>query len=285
MLLDNRVILSNNGTLTDVSLEMLNFSSEEVTIPEIAAEDSIYIGSELRFNHRFFELGTTVNALSSNLIVELYDGNNFVSANAVDLIDQTKTSGAAFSRSGVFQWTLDEGEVWLRRDTDDMDTTELSNLKIFNLYWMRIRYSNDLTSGIKMKYIGHKFSTDEDLGTLYPETKRQDIKDAFNNGISKANWDEQSFSAAEEMVDDLKQKDLIFSSNQIIDWKQLKRASIHKTAKLVYSGFGKDYEDLVKRAMKEYSNAINFFYANFDKDNNTRLTNVDRKVNAIFVRR
>ena len=79
MITNQRVIFSENGTLTDISYEMDDFRANSVTIPFVAAEDKIYIGAELPFNNKYFDV-ETVNDAASVMSLEIWFSQEWVSA-------------------------------------------------------------------------------------------------------------------------------------------------------------------------------------------------------------
>jgi len=174
MLLTNRVILSDNTVLTDLSINLNNFKSGTETVVLVAAEDFLFVGSDLPFNHRYLDIGTA-NSNASVLSVSLWDGDTFSAA--VDTIDETDSSGVTLAQSGVFSWKLDKNKNWSRKDTEDV--TGLTTLTIYHLFWARFAVSADLSGGTTLNTVGNKFSSDADLGVLYPELVTSDAKNRF----------------------------------------------------------------------------------------------------------
>lgn len=270
MLLSNRVIWSKNGILSDISSEMSDVFSGTKVIDVVSAQDALYIGSEIPFNHRYFNLSSP-NAVASVPSVSLWNGNNWVPA--VDVIDETKVSGASMAQSGILAWVLDREETWDREDTSE-HIPALSTLKIYNLYWAKITWSVDFTNTTAIQYVGHKFSKDTMLGGFYPDLNTTGAMTAFEAG--KASWDEQTTLAAEEIIRDLKYKAVIWSENQIVEWQQFGEASVHKLAEIIFTAFGDDYEAKRKTARDKYERIMSKMNFNIDLNQNTRIDPEER---------
>lgn len=251
MLTHQRVIFSDDGVLTDYSFKTSSFSNgSNVSIPITAAEDAIYIGSEMPFNHRWIELATLATG-SRTLSVSIWDGSAFNAA--VDVLDETD----GFTQSGLLTWNTDRLKNWAYEETTE-NVTGLTSLKIYDLFWIKITFSDDLTNSPTIAHIGHKFATDDDLAAYYPTLLESDVLTGFEPG--KTNWNEQHFIAAEEIIDYLRAKKRIWTGDQILDAREFKKAGVHKVADIILKGFGRDYEDVRKAARADY-------YASFNKGN------------------
>jgi hypothetical protein len=279
MLLNNRVIWKNNATLTDISIEMSNYSSGSKVIDFVAAQDALYIGSDMPFNHRYFDV-SVVNALASVPSVQIWSGSAF--ENTVETLDLTANPvGTSMAQKGILSWVTDRNKVWGREDTTE-HIPELSTLKIYNLYWAKITFSADLTATFALNYVGHKFSTDSDLYARYPDFQKTDLLTAFKTG--KTTWDEQHVLAAEEIIRDLRKDKVIQSANQVLNWEMFVDASVHKTAKIIYSAFGDDYKDNRETANAEYHSAMNKQIFEIDEDGDGRLDPCEKILTSGFFR-
>lgn len=264
MLRNNRVILSKNGTLTDLSVNASNFLSGTNVINIVAATDKLYLGSDLPFNHRWFEV-SVVNALASVPSVKLWNGSEWKAA--VDVVDETQsTSGKVFSQSGIISWSPDRDEAsWVRQQSTE-DIAALTSLRIYDAYWAEMSFSGDLTGTTALGYVGHKFSKDENLFSQYPELENSTLMTAFKAG--KTTWNDQTFEAAEYIIQELRSKGVVFSKNQILDWSIFKNASVHKTAEIAFRAFGDDYSDNLMQAKKDFKEAMDLKAFNVDQNAN-----------------
>lgn len=253
MLASNRVIWKDNATLKDLSVLLNNFASGTQVIPLVAAEDKIYVGSDVPFNHRYFSV-SVVNALASAITVDIWDGDEWVPA--VDVVDYTQaTAGKVFSQSGIIRWATERNETWaVEATTENMTDSGLETLKIYNMYWARFTFSADLTAGFALKYVGHKFSTDEDLNGEYADLNRSTVLTAYKAG--KTTWEEQHIIAAEKIFRHLRQNRKAWAKGQIFEWEPFTLASTHMVAKIIYNSFGEDYEGRRDDALESYNDAM-----------------------------
>lgn len=269
MLSSNRVVWNDNGTLRDLSTKLNNFYSESQVIDFKAADDYLYIGSDVPFNHRYF-MASVVNDEDADISVDIWDGSAW--SPAIDIMDFTQgTAGRSLSRSGIIAWTTDRNKAWAKEATTErMTGSGLETLKIYNMHWVRISFSDDLKDTLALKYIGHKFSKDEDLGGYYPDLNRDTAMDAYQT--DKANWDEQHILAAEEIFNDLRSKRELWAKGQIFEWEAFTVAACHKVAEIIYGGFGSEYQERMDNATEKYEAALEGALSQgIDKDEDGRI--------------
>lgn len=268
-----RVIWDDNGTLKDLSASLNRYHANPETIPLVAAEDKLYIGSELPFNHRYVNMTTANTAASIISSIEVWSGSAWVGV--VDIIDQTQLGSATFGQSGIFSFSVARNSSWSQEATTE-DVTGLSSLKIYNLYWMRLTFSADLDAGTQINYIGHKFSDDSALAPNgYRDLERADVKTGYEAG--KTNWDEQHIAAAEEILRFLKKNRTIWSANQVLDWGQFEQPSIHKTAEIAFRGFGDDFATERNEAKKLFETTMNQGVFVVDRDEDGKVDERERR--------
>lgn len=271
MLVNQRVIWENNTTLTDISLEMNDLFSGTKTIDFVTADDYIYIGSDLPFNHRYFQI-SSANAVASVASVAIWDGSTW--NNAVDVLDMTAVSGASMAQSGVLAWTTDQNKSWAQEETTE-NISALSTLKIYNLYWARLSWSASWTGSTALAYAGHRFADDNLLGGLYPDLSRAAVKTAHTS--SKTTWNDQHVLAAEMIVAQLRKERVISSGSQIFSWEMFQLAGVHKAAHIIYSAFGEAKKEERDQAKIQYDEAMNqIVFNNQDKDGDGHLTTGER---------
>ena len=192
MLLNNRIIWSDNGVLKDLTIELNNPYSGSRVVDFVAAEDAIYIGSDLPFNHRYFEM-SVVNTLDSSISVSVWTGAQWTAA--VNIIDNTSLSDASLGQNGIISWVPDKDSASWNIQQDSDDIPDLQGIHIYDLYWARLTFSDDFNPLTALSFIGHKFSQDEDLAGLYPELNTTASKSMFSTG--KTNWNAQHILAAD----------------------------------------------------------------------------------------
>lgn len=280
MLFKQRIIHGDNGVLKDISVPLNDLlSGQTAALPIVAAQDFLYIGCDLPFTNRFFRMGSVVNAaLSAISEIAIWDGGNWVPA--VDVIDQTSAAAATLARNGVVSWTTPRNSGWGQEaSTENMTGSGLTTLKIYDFYWVRLRFSVDLTAGTLLEYMDFEFSNDADLGGYYPDLVNPAVMAAFKAG--KTNWTDQHCLAAEEIIVYLRRKQFIWSPSQLLNWQQFTLASIHKCAEIIYSAFpGDDFEDRRALADKKYHTAMNQGSFEVDRNEDGRVEPCERRFQA-----
>jgi hypothetical protein len=281
-ILINRSVFSDNAVLEDVSVRLNDFKGDSFNMPFVAAEDFLYIGSDMPFNHRWFEIQSP-NDQTASLEISVWEGDTWAPAN--DVIDQTSLGGVALAQSGHILFRPDEDEGWSREDTnqDSDQITGLTDVTIYGLYWARLRWTADLASTTTIKYIGHKFSNDDDVRLIFPILLEPKVLDQFEDG--KTNWDQQHFWAAEQIIRDLRRRNIVFSRNQILDMDLLSDASVFKVAEAAFRSFGKDFVQERDEARSEYNKQLDKAIKHIDQNKNAILEQYERFKRPGFMKR
>lgn len=279
MLSNNRVIFSNNGSLSDLSIVLSDYKSQTSVIDYVLNEDYLYIGGDLPFNHRYFDV-SVVNDQASSVLVDIWNGTEWKAA--VDVLDETTVGGASLARSGVIRWTPLRDTTWGTEDTTEQ-VSGLTSLKIYDMYWVRMHFSSSLKNTTAINYIGHKFSEDADLGAWYPDLNLSSTKAAFLTG--KNDWDDQHFSAAEEIIMKIRKRKKFFSANQILEPENFNMSSVHKVAHIIYRSFGDDYKDQRDLAESDFNKAFNGIDFDFDRDFDGKLDLEEKPMATGWIRR
>lgn len=277
MLHDQRVLFSNNGTISDLTVNLNEFRSGTEVIDFVAAEDYIFIGSFLPFNHKQIDV-SVANDTSTVASVDVWDGSSWNAA--VDVIDRTDSSGVSLAQDGVLSWTTDIDKSW-GRERESTNVTGLSGTKIFDMYWIRLSWSADWNALTALQFVGQKFSVDADIYAYYPDLNDSNLQGAFASG--KTDWNDQHYIAAQRIVRDLKKNNSILSGDQILDFDMFEEISIHAVAMVVYWGLGQyDQHD---KAKAQYENALKVGFLNLDRDLDGRLEPVERTLRQGFLTR
>lgn len=249
--MNNRIFYSENGTLHDLSNDLSKYRTGTAVIDSFQfATDYFYIGQRSPFNHFFVKMGTVVNTNTCQMSVDYWDGTDWVSA--VEVIDLTN----ALQNDGFVEFTPNKNKSWMPETTNfDGDVvTGLENVVIYDLYWIRISFNGALDNDLELKFVGQKFSDDDDLASDYPDLIRSSVLTRFEAG--KTTWEEQHVRAAEVIEQDLVAKKVIVSKGQILLREEYKLASVHKVAEIVFNSFGDDYIDQRDEARKMYKDRM-----------------------------
>lgn len=246
-----RCFYSDNGSLTDYSIEAQN--SETIPFEIVAAQDYLYVGQNFPFNNLFIEVGTA-NTNASVLSIEYWNGNQWIGA--VDVLDGTKLAGKSLAKSGVIQFSPLRDESWqvVYDTTDSNEPPQLSTLTIYNMYWIRLKWSANFSAATTVKNIGYCFTVHESLSGIDP-----DIDQYLTpwGGLSKTNWNDQILLASQHMVADLKSRQLVMTNAQVIRFDDVSLACSYRTLAIIYSGLGDPFKAKKDSALAEYTQLMN----------------------------
>ena len=273
MILDQRVFHERGGVFTDISVLVNDFRIGDYVFP-YEVGDHLYIASLAPFNNIWFELAELNVVADAVPTVEMWWGNSW--AEAVDVIDQT----GGLTSSNRLQWNTDFFKGW-DRSQRSAEIPALITLNIYNMFWVRISWDKNLTPTTKISYIGQRFSNDEILYSFYPDLVN--LKTAYQQG--KTNWNEQHYMAAEQVVRDLRTRNIIANRGQILDHELFINAACHKVAEIVYAGCGKAYTEQHKQARVAYNEALNIKFYNVDKFMDGRLEPADSRFSTGYLSR
>lgn len=267
-----RVLHDDNGTITDYSLAS-NDRTSVVTLPIVSGEDYLYIGQYFPFNNLYFNLDTA-NSNASSVEVSYWNGSSWVAA--VDILDETNDGGKSMAQSGVIQWEIDRDETsWnkVNDPTDEEAALGFNDLKIYDLYWVRIGFSADLSSGSDIKQIAYKFCSDNDVKALSP-----DINDYLTSWASgKTDWVEQIIEASKQVVQDLKSRGIIRHSGQILRFDEINVPCAYKSLSIIYDGIGgEDFLEMRNEKDDKYKSLIGKIPLTIDTNNNAKVDDIEK---------
>ena len=262
--MSKRILFSDDGVLTDFSVELSKYNSGSKSLNYTQNEDYIYIGSNLPFNHIYFKLSSP-NSVNATMSIDYWSSNQW--ASCVEVIDETE----AFKKSGNITFVPEKQTSWQRSSTNHagMSVIGLESVVIYDLYWIRISFNATLTNGTALSWIGQLFSNDEELFSEFPDFARANNMLAFKSG--KTNWEEQHVRASELLSNDLINHGIITGKEQIISRNDYKNACIQKVAEIIYSAMGDDYVDQMIARGKEYKSRLLTGVQRVDKNNNAIL--------------
>lgn len=278
MILKNRIIWSDNGTIKDISDLLNNHISGSKVIPFVGAEDYLYIGSDAPFNHRWFEL-SVFNAVASVMSVHIWSGSAWTEV--AEVIDGTLNSAGdkTMTQSGRVAWVPDKNAPsWSRDDTyrsSGTYITGLSGLKIYDMYWARFSFTGTWTAGTAIDFTGFKFANDEDLESLWPEFATSEAKSRFKTGLTT--FDQVHFESAKQVIRDLESTKVIDNGNQVLEWEVMRVPAIHKAAEMIFTGYGSDWKDEAESARLKYKESMRVELFKTDKNANASIDQYERQ--------
>lgn len=263
--LDQRIFFYSavGGTFTDCTVELNEWKNGKNVTLTFAAGDFLYISTFLPFNHKYFKFYTP-STLIRRPTVELLNAPNEWS-NVADYIDYT----GGMKANGVVQWTPNFDKSWGMVTDSSRDVASLAGgPTVYDAYWARISFASGTTFSIS--YIGQRFTSDYDLYMEYPTLQSPQILGSWAQG--KTDWEDQHLLAANYIAKTMKQRNIIFSDNQILDIASLRSPSVHKTAHIIFSGLGaKNYAEEIKLASENFEAALTQDKFRTDGNANARL--------------
>jgi len=270
---NQRIIWDDGGVLRDLSLT-LNDYREQTIVFDYEVGDYLYIGTFFPFNHRYFDVKES-NLIQAQPTIEYWNGNTW--SEAVDVLDESND----LSNSGVIRFVTDDDKQGWLPENESRDVSGLETTRIYDKFWLRLSWDQTFTPLTELNYIGFCFSKDDQLYGRYPDLNNQQFRNNFEPTLpsgTKADWNEQHFIAADEIIRDLKRKLIIKSENQILDYSLLSDASVHKVAEIIYASLGEAYENNRKNVREYYNIALNQGLQPVDSNMNARL-DVQEQVN------
>jgi hypothetical protein len=140
--MDFKFIFSDNGTLSDKTIDVANYHGGAAVLPIVSADDALFIGVRYPLNSFYFKSGV-VNDQASSMAISYWDGKEFTSM--VELIDETAVSGVTLAQSGHITFVPDRNEGMAMEDTQDSsgneNVTGLGDVNIYYIYWYKITFS------------------------------------------------------------------------------------------------------------------------------------------------
>lgn len=274
--MDNRIIYSQNGTLSDKSVDLNNYHSAATNIT-LSTNDFLYLGSRLPFNHFYLKISDD-NEVDLSLSASYWDGEEWV--DMVDLLDETN----GLTQSGHIQFTPNRRYGWCMEPTneDGNRITGLTDVVIYDLYWMRISVSQTADQ-IGFEWVGNIFCSDDDLYSEFPDFRKTNVLTAFEE--NKTDWEEQRVIASRMIVKELISKNVIEDKGQVLDWRMFRDACVMKTAELIFKSFGDDYIDDRIASRNEFNDRMSRLNYRVDKNKNAIEDFQEMKVSSGYFSR
>jgi len=279
MLINQRVLFNDDGTEYDHSLVLSDYLADSVALPFVAADDYLYIASDLPFNNKYIEV-STANDSASVVSVDIWYNNDWESA--VDVIDETAVGGKSLAQSGLIRWKTPRLKGW-DVEQDSEDVIGVDAVGIYDRYWTRIKWDSDLDITTEIEYIGQKFCSDTELYTFFPELRDSALQGAFKDG--KTDWIDQEIAASEGIITELTNRNIIETPAQILNPELFKMPCIYKTAHLIFAAMGRSHAEDAASASMRYEQSMNMKNFQVDLNADGKLENSERIVTTSFLSR
>lgn len=260
-----RVLYFNGTTLSDLSLDNQD-ESANVTLA-LSSTKYLYVGQKSPFTSLFFYINT-VNAVTATLSIEYWDGTQWRAV--ADMLDGTLTGGKTLARSGTLKWYRDPDYSWGIVDdtTENGSPTELSTIRIFDMYWMRINASDALTSGANAKQIAYTFTSTQELNNY--DVEISGFYASFETG--KTDWIREILTASKLTLMEMKRRGLAQYNGQLVSMDDFAIPTTFKCLELIYSNLGPSYAERKKWAGEEFAKSLNVQRPVIDNNKDGQIT-------------
>lgn len=254
-----------NGT--DYSKSLASFIKKEESITFVSGE-YLYVGFYKPFNNAYIYM-TTANSIETEMNVEYYNGNNWLSVH--DLDDRTY----GLSESGLVSW----------RQYDDNLTFKETEVNGDKRFWHRFSFNADITATFKA--IGVIFSDDNDIRLEAPildsdrvrrsvvgsdvdfmkihvQARDYIVQEIRNNGIKKYNDEPNTVKFFRQITE-----------FDLFDLSEIKLAARMLAISNIYYKMSDETDDKWQyegeRYRKEYQRALDIAYVSLDRDDDGEL--------------
>ena len=239
----SKVFWYNGVTYTDISFEMSSYGRDTYTLP-LETTHYLYFGREKPFSSLYVEMGSTVNAVSTSLTIEYYNGSSWVDVS--ELKDNTK----AFSRNGFIKFD---------KPTDMVEATINSVAD----YYIRISVGSNITAGTILQGMDIVFSDDQDLRGVYPS-----IENYLDT--SETSFILRHENSRDLIVQELRNRGLtkrnssslvrkILTAWDFLDIEEVRMWSTYLTLANIFSSLQSNNGDFYKEKTQEYREKAEFY--------------------------
>lgn len=258
-----RVLRKAGVTISDLSYDNQDEASKP-TLDLLTATDCLLVGMQYPFNNFFLNIDTP-NTLASILTLEYWDGSNWVPA--VDVLDGTSSAGVSLAKSGHILFSLDRTKTGWQKVTDPTQgshPSELDNLKIYDLYWLRVSFNADLDVLTKLQELGFAFTTGDKLKSIKAEVDK--FLPAFKTG--KTNWIPEIMTASKMMVTEFKKAGLVLGAQQVVRLDDFWLPATYKALWLIYNSLGPAYAETATQLASQFHSSMNVNNITVDENQN-----------------
>ena len=120
------------------------------------------------------------------------------------------------------------------------------------------------------------FGVDNDLYKEFPVLNSSSFLTSFAAG--KTSWEDQHILGANEIIDDLIAKKIMYHPGQILDRITFRMMSVPKVAEIIFNALGDDYVNDKEKAYALYIRRFSKDIYNIDNDGDARLSNNEMTV-------
>lgn len=271
-----RLLRANVGEVIDHSYDN---QDEATAIPlTLTTDQSILLGMQYPFNN-FFLFLKTPNELPAQMKLEYWDGSRWTEA--VDVMDGTSQGGISLSKSGHILFALDKKKTgWgkLSDPTQETHPQELEGLRIYDLYWLRISFTSDLSEETELQELGFAFTTGDKLRSIKSDIDK--YMPAFKTG--KTNWIPEIMTASKLLVTEMKRAGLVVGPQQVIRLDDFWLPATYKALWLIYNSLGPAHVESATAQDAKFHRTFNVNNVTVDENLNGKVDEAERD-NRVYV--
>ena len=267
-----RIVYDDGSALTDYSV-LNQDESENVTLA-LSTTKFLYIGQKCPFTSMYFYIHTG-NSVDTGvtLKVEYWDGTTW--REVADMLNDTISANKPLHKSGTIKWYLDDDYNWQKvlDTTDDSAPAELADIRIYDLYWVRISSTAPLSSNTTAHQIAYTFTSTQELNNY--DVEISGYYASFETG--KGNWIREIITASKLTLMEMKRRGLVTHSGQILELDDFNIPCSYKALELIYSNLGPSYVEKRKWASEEFAKSLNVQRPVIDTDKDGKITGSETK--------
>lgn len=243
------VLFDDNGSFTDLSIEVENYTRDTTNVNFVAAEDRLMIGYTKRFSDIYFAMTSYFSG--NSLSFKYWNGSAFVDLNVTDF---TKN----FTRDGFLQWDS-QVKDWAENEVDSKER-----------FWIEVTASSD--EALDFKGIHTVFCDDNDLKDEY--RRIEEFRDPDDTSFIATHQ-----AARKKLIQDLRNQGRAKKAegkkyySDIVVWDLLKRDQLRQAAcylalKMIFFNASDNTEgkfmQLSNSYNKAYKNALEVYLLDVD---------------------
>jgi hypothetical protein len=258
-----RILKKDDLGLHDLSI----INQDETNFIDFESEstDSFYIGKYLPFNNFYIDIKKICKE-NVNINISIWTGRNWEPA--ADILDGTCSSLGTFKRSGVIQFFPDKKDKWTSiTDTSLYAQSGLSSKKIYDLYWIKISFSDQITE-CEANKISYLFTTSQQLDNI--DVQINSYLSAFGTG--KTNWNTEIMTASSQIVAELRSRGVIKEEGELLRLSDISHACDYKSLSIIYTSLGVSFTEKRDYYENKYSQLISQKYFTLDQDENGSIS-------------